>query len=192
MQSAHARGLPRLMSVGVRKSLLFSSFVSGHGFSRAIGSEKNLGFSPCGLEEPTGAKALYRRRVSARLKPCPDTMPPSRPHFCVARPPGMPVLTNSSSTCVAQMTGMEAASQSQRISSWISARRRYPISTARSPRAIITAVGWRPAACTISPGRLSTPSSFRSSARSGHFNREGLCLVSQGKTAPCMLKKPER
>ncbi len=48
-----------------------------------------------------------------------------------------------SSTCVAQIAGTCAASHSQRISSCTSASRSKPSSTARSPRAIITATGGR-------------------------------------------------
>ena len=34
------------------------SFVSGHGFSRAVGSEESAGFSPCGLRQPQRLKPL--------------------------------------------------------------------------------------------------------------------------------------
>ncbi len=51
---------------------------------------------------------------------------------------GLPVRARVSSTWVAQITGTWAASQSHRISSWTSARRSNPASTARSPRAIMT------------------------------------------------------
>ena len=49
-----------------------------------------------------------------------------------------PVLAMPSSTCVAQIAGVCAASHSHRISSWTSASRSNSHSTARSPRAIIT------------------------------------------------------
>ena len=51
---------------------------------------------------------------------------------------GLPVRARVSSTWVAQITGTWAASQSHRISSWTSASRSNPASTARSPRAIMT------------------------------------------------------
>src|SRR5262249_48473390 len=70
----------------------------------------------------------------------------------------LPLRTRESRTWVAQITGTWAASQSQRISSWISERRGKPISTARSPRAIITAGGWAPAPRTMIAGHVRTAS----------------------------------
>ncbi len=70
---------------------------------------------------------------------------------------GTPVRASVSSTWVAQIAGTCDASQSQRISSCTSASRSKPSSTARSPRAIITAIGGRRIASKRMRGSCSKP-----------------------------------
>ena len=71
---------------------------------------------------------------------------------------GRPVFTRPSRTCVAQTSARAPPRTASRISSCISASRSKPSSTARSPRAIITAAAsFRPAAWTTISGRVSGP-----------------------------------
>ena len=67
-----------------------------------------------------------------------------------------PCLASVSSTWVAQITGTCAASHNHRISSWISASRTQPSSTARLPRAIMMPRAWRPMVPRMIPGRFLT------------------------------------
>ncbi len=69
------------------------------------------------------------------------------------------------------------------ISSCSSATRSKPISTARSPRAIITAKGCRPAAATMISGRLRTASGVSILPTSGSFRQSAVRRASSAWSA---------